>query len=190
MGAPTSVEFHYYNALAWRNIEMTEKNFDFDPALWRQMVAERAIQRVIGDYGRGVDERDFERIRGCFHPDATITYGGEPTRTREEGIAWLERVTPALFALSHYFGPAIVDLSEDGLRAVCQTWCINVVQFHRGTAGEETQSTLGLLYDDVFECREGRWLIAERSNHTEWNLAIENNSRLPIAGVRDQGGSA
>ena len=158
---------------------MQETNLEFDPALWRHIVAERAIQRVIGDYGRGVDERDFERIRACFHPDATITYGGEETRTRDEGVAWLERVTPALFALSHYFGPAIVDLSEDGRTAVCQTWCINVLQFPRGAKGEEAQSALGLLYDDVFECRDGKWLIAQRRNHTEWSLAIEGNTRLP-----------
>ncbi len=163
---------------------MQEELPDFDPVVWRQMVAEQAIQRVIGDYGRGVDERDFERIRSCFHSDATITYGDEPTRTREEGIAWLERVTPALFALSHYFGPAIVRLSDDGHTAVCQTWCINVLQHHRGGAGEESQVALGLLYDDVFRHRDGQWLIAERRNHTEWSLAIEGNTRLPLPGAK------
>jgi hypothetical protein len=159
---------------------MKSEDSDFDPTLWRQIVAEHAIQRVISDYGRGVDERDFERIRGCFHPDATITYGGEPCRTRDEGIAWLEQVTPALFALSHYFGPAIVDLSDDGRSANCQTWCINVLQFDRGAGGEAAQKALGLLYDDVFQLRDGRWLIAERRNQSEWSLDIEGNTRLPI----------
>ncbi|MBJ19271.1 MAG: nuclear transport factor 2 family protein [bacterium] len=162
---------------------MRDTNSGFDPVIWRQMAAERAIQRVINDYGRGVDERDFERIRGCFHPDATITYGGEPTRTREEGVAWLAQVTPGLFALSHYFGPAIVDLSEDGSTATCQTWCINVLQFHRGDDGEAAQSALGLLYDDVFLLREGCWRIAKRRNRTEWSLAIEGNPRLPLPGL-------
>ena len=169
---------------------MQETSPDFDPVLWRQLVAEQAIQRVIGEYGRGVDERDFERIRRCFHPDATIAYGGEVTRTVDEGVAWLERVTPALFALSHYFGPAIVDLSEDGRTAVCQTWCINVLQYHRGSAGEENQSALGLLYDDIFEHREGRWLIAERRNQTEWSLALDGNTRLPVSGSGSNRGSA
>ena len=160
-----------------------EANSDFDPGLWRQSVAERAIQRVLLEYGRGVDERDFERVRRCFHSDATIVYGGV-SRTRDEAIAWLERVTPALFGLSHYFGPAIVDLSEDGQTAVCQTWCINVLQHHRGATGEEAQVALGLLYDDVFRFREGRWLIAERRNLTEWNLPINGNTRLPPLAVK------
>jgi hypothetical protein len=158
---------------------MQEMNLDFDPVLWRQLVAEQAIARVMAEYGRGVDERDSERIRACFHPDATITYGSDTTRTRDEAVAWLARVTPRLFALSHYFGPPIVDLSEDGRTAVCQTWCINVIQFPRGAGGEEPQTAAGLLYDDVFECRDGKWLIAERRNQTEWSLAVEGNVRMP-----------
>lgn len=169
---------------------MPDANSEFDPVVWRRLVAEQAIQRVIGEYGRGVDERDFERIRRCFHPDATIAYGGEPKRTREEAIAWLEKVTPALFALSHYFGPAIVDLSEDGRTAVCQTWCINMLQLHRGAAGEEAQTALGLLYDDIFQLRDGQWLIAERRNHTEWNLAVTGNTRLPIPTAQTSGRSS
>ena len=158
---------------------------EFDPALWQQLVAERSIQRVIGDYGRGVDERDFERIRRCFHPDATITYGDEPTRSRDDAVAWLEKVTPPIPALSHYFGPAIVDLSEDGQRATCQTWCINVLQYPRDSRNPEAepkQPVLGLLYDDVFERRDGQWLIAERRNRTEWNLPVKGNPRIPPPG--------
>jgi hypothetical protein len=33
----------------------------------RRLVAESAIGRVIGEYARGVDEADWERVRGCFH---------------------------------------------------------------------------------------------------------------------------
>ena len=62
----------------------------FDDESWRAVIAERAIQRVLSAYGRAVDARDFEAIRACFHPDATITYGEGPTRSRDEAIAWLE----------------------------------------------------------------------------------------------------
>jgi hypothetical protein len=154
-----------------------------DAAQLRQLVAERAIQRVILDYGRGVDEYDYERIRGCFHVDATITYGGDPPRGRDEAIDWLAKVTPSLHALSHYFGPPIVDLSDDAVSAICQTWCINVLQYPRGAKGQAQQQATGLLYDDVFEFRNGVWLIAKRSNHTEWSLDIDGNTRLPLPGA-------
>lgn len=156
---------------------------EFESGLWRQLTSERAIQRVINEYARGIDERDFARVRRCFHPDATITYGNEPARSLDDAIAWLERMTPNLFALSHYFGPAIVDLSEDARTAVCQTWSINVIQYPRAESDEERQTASGLLYDDVFECRDGNWLIRERRNRTEWQLAVDGNVRLPAPGT-------
>jgi hypothetical protein len=152
----------------------------FEDEIWSALIVERAVQRVLAAYGRAVDERDFERIRGCFHPDAEITYGDEPTRLRDEAIAWLQEVTPPLFALSHYFGPAVVDVSADGRSATCQCWCLNVIQYPRDEAGAERQTAAGLLYDDVFELREGRWLISRRRNRTEWSLEIEGNARLPV----------
>lgn len=152
---------------------------EFDPELWRQIVAERSIQRVINDYGRGIDESDFERVRDCFFADATITYGTRDAMPLDVAIDWLSRMTPALPGLSHYFGVPIVDFDSDGLRATCQTWCINVNQYPRGMHGEEKQTASGLLYDDVFECREGVWKIAARRNSGEWNLEVDGNSRLP-----------
>ncbi len=151
-------------------------------AMLAQVLAEQAIGKVVADYGRGIDELDFDRVRGCFHPDATIQYGGDPQRPLDEAIAWLEDVLPAIFALSHYFGPSIVDLSESHDRAVCQTWCINVNQYPRGRNGSEKQTISGLLYDDVFACRDGRWRILERRNRTEWNVEVDGNTRLPLPG--------
>jgi len=152
----------------------------------RQILAEQAIQRVIQDYGRGVDEHDSERIRACFFEDATITYGDGPTRSRDDAIDWLAQVTPGLHALSHYFGPPIVDLSSDDSTATCQTWCINVLQYRRDGQGRARQEATGLLYDDIFECREGLWRILERRNRGEWALDVDGNSRLP--GVGSDGG--
>jgi len=142
-----------------------------------------AIQRVINDYGRGVDEGDWDRVRDCFHPDATIEYGARGCGPRDETIEWLRVVTPALFGLSHYFGVPIVDFEAGGEgmddRARCETWCLNVVQYPRSPAGEEKQEAMGLLYRDVFTRREGAWRILERSNATEWHLSVDGNSRLP-----------
>jgi hypothetical protein len=161
---------------------MDETIAGIDPASLRQIAAEHAIQRVIGEYGRGVDGRDFERLRRCFHSDATITYGSGPTRALEDAITWLEKVTVPPFALSHYFGPALVDLSEDGRSASCVTWCINTNQYPRGADGEARQTVSGLRYDDVFAYRDGAWRIVERRNQTEWTVDVEGNTRLPLPG--------
>lgn len=165
---------------------MDETRSGFDPAILREVAAEHAIQRVIGDYGRGVDGRDFERVRRCFHADATITYGSGPTMSIDETIDWLAEVTPALFALSHYFGPAIVDLSTDGRSAACTTWCINTNQYPRGPTGEARQTVSGLRYHDSFALRDGLWRIRTRRNETEWTVSVDENTRLPLPdGVAD-----
>jgi hypothetical protein len=157
---------------------------ELDTELWNQVAAERAIQRVLLEYGRGVDERDFARIRACFHDDAVITYGDRPGVPLDEALAWLEEVVPALHGLSHYFGPPIVDISEGGDEAVCQTWCINTVMYPREGQGKARQEILGLLYDDRFVRRAGLWRIVERRNQSEWCVDVEDNKRVPLPGLR------
>lgn len=152
---------------------------DIDPALLRRGLDQLAIQRVINEYGRGIDEDDWDRVRGCFHPEAMITYGERGQRPLDETIDWLRAVSPALFRLSHYFGVPIVDFDQGDERAHCETWCLNVVQYARGPDGEEMQDVMGLLYRDVFEYREDDWRILERSNTTEWKLSVDGNTRLP-----------
>lgn len=161
---------------------MPDATAPFDPELWQQLVAERAIQRVILEYARGVDERDFARIRACFHEDARITYGERPAQSLDEAIAWLEQVVPAMHSLSHYFGHPIVDLGPGGAWARCQTWCINMVEYPRDDAGEGPQEVLGLLYDDRFEYRQGAWRIAERRNRDEWRLRARSGEAPPVPG--------
>ena len=156
---------------------------EVDSVLWEQIVAERAIQRVLLDYGRGVDERDFARIRGCFHADAVVTYGDRPAAALDDAIAWLEEVVPALHGLSHYFGPPSVELSERGDEALCQTWCINTVMYPREGRGKARQEVLGLLYDDRFARRDGLWRIVERRNRTEWCVDVDDNRRVPLPGL-------
>jgi hypothetical protein len=151
-----------------------------DPLVWRQIVAEQAIQRVVNEYGRGVDGKDFERVRACFYADALVTYGGQGPMSRDEAVDWLARVTAAAPGLSHYFGVPSVDLSPDGLQATCETWCINANQFPRGKNGEEKQTVSGLFYEDTFECRDGKWLIALRKNSAEWNIEVDGNTLLPV----------
>lgn len=143
-----------------------------ESALLTALAAERAIQRVVQEYGRGVDEGDFERVRACFHEDATVTYGSREPGRRDEIVAWLEKVKPLMAGWSHYFGAPIIDLRlADGV-ADAQTWCINVLSFHPDGKGVATRRIAGLLYSDRFERRDGDWRIARRRNQSEWSIDV------------------
>jgi hypothetical protein len=148
-----------------------------DRQLLAELAAERAIGRVIHEYGRGVDEGDFERVRACFHEDAMVTYGSREPGLRDEIVRWLEQVKPLMAGWSHYFGQPIIDLGvEDGV-ADTQTWCINVLSFHPNEDGRSLQRILGLLYTDRFECRDGAWRIATRKNEGEWTIDVPGRGK-------------
>ena len=152
-----------------------------------ELRAERAIRRVLLEYGRGVDEADWERVRACFHQDARITYGERKSGIRDEIVAWLAEVDPLLLRLSHYFGPPIIEFGPEPGVARCQTWCIDVMQYHPSPQGRHAQRVMGLFYTDRFECRDGQWRIAERRNATEWIFDVKGN---PMADLRPAEASA
>ena len=39
------------------------------------LLAERAIQRVLTTYSRGVDRYDFDLVRSCYWPEGTDDHG-------------------------------------------------------------------------------------------------------------------
>jgi hypothetical protein len=39
------------------------------------LLAERAIERVLTSYSRGVDRFDFDLVRSCYWPDGTDDHG-------------------------------------------------------------------------------------------------------------------
>jgi hypothetical protein len=118
-----------------------------DEQLLREFEAERAIQRVMLEYARGIDEHDWERVRACFHEDAQIHYGTRYSGSRDEAVEWNAKLNPKLLRNSHYFGPPIIDLDLKRGVASCQTWCINVLQFPPDARGELRQGVSG--YFDV-----------------------------------------
>ncbi|MEY3566868.1 MAG: hypothetical protein RLZ19_882, partial [Actinomycetota bacterium] len=40
-----------------------------------EVVAREHIRDVVYRYARGVDRRDFDLVRSCYHPDATDDHG-------------------------------------------------------------------------------------------------------------------
>jgi len=138
--------------------------------VWR---AERAIGRVIQSYARGVDGRDFGRVRECFHPDATVHYGDWFSGGLDAAIAWLEESVPRLDGTLHVFAPPWIDLDLNSTpgtpRADCETYAINSARYPPNIDGEIIQNVSGTRYVDRFECRAGIWAIVERRNMRAWS---------------------
>jgi hypothetical protein len=119
------------------------------------------IRRLIGDYRRHLDERDWHSYSQLFAEDGTWS-GGRGEATGPEAIrTMLEAAIPPNPAAP---GPTVYHLGTDpvidiqGDRATAFT-----IWFHvrRGADDEPELPVLG-HYNDVFTRESGRWLFLRR----------------------------
>ncbi len=125
------------------------------------------ITDVVHRYCRGIDRRDFDIVRACFHPDATDRHGAE-SRTLDDFVAWVDRLTARYRMTQHLIAGVVVDLA--GNVAAAES---NGVAVHRSDdPSPHLNLVTGFRYLDRFERRDGTWAIAERTGVASWSLPI------------------
>ena len=108
------------------------------------------ITDVVHRYCRGIDRRDFDIVRACFHPDATDRHGAEP-RSLDDFVAWVDRLTARYRMTQHLIASVVVDLAGD-VAAVES----NGVAVHRSDdPSPHLNLVTGFRYLDRFERRDG-----------------------------------
>ena len=130
------------------------------------LLAERAIQRVLTSYSRGVDRFDFEAVRRCYWPDGTDDHGSFVGGI-DDFIPFVERSLNRFERTAHFLGNVLIDVDLDRDVARSETYA---VAFHRYTDpdGHPTDMWAGLRYVDRFERRQGEWRIRTRVCAYEW----------------------
>ena len=163
--------------------ERREREEREDREEWALYRAERAISRVILSYARGVDARDFRRVRECFHEDARVHYGDWFSGDLAEAMAFLEESIPRLRSTLHVFGTPWIELDLAAGTAECETYAVNSATYPPGPDGRVIQNVSGTRYLDRFACRDGRWAIVSRRNRRVWahNLPEGDEPALPSA---------
>jgi hypothetical protein len=125
----------------------------------QRLLDEAAIKRVHLDYCRGVDRRDWELVRSCYHPDAVDHHG--PYSGGVDGfIEWALRFSDDVASTTHFVGNQTVDIDDDVAwhEAYCRA-------YHRITATDAAPAfdwIVNLRYLDRMERREGEWKIVDR----------------------------
>jgi hypothetical protein len=139
-----------------------------DPREVDALLAERAIHDVVLRYCRGIDRRQFDLVRDCYHPDA-IDEHGDFTGTVD---AFIEHATRSLLAFestTHLTGNVLVELDPENVRrARCETYAIAIHRLAARDARPARDHVIGLRYVDGFEQRDGRWRIATRICVFDW----------------------
>lgn len=163
-----------------------------DPRL-AALLDKQEIEEVVLRYCRGIDRRDFELVRGCYHPDARDHHGSF-SGSVDEYIAWVEKLTSRYLFTMHFIGNVLVELdgsapSDDVRAAVCETYGVSL---HRSEDPKPYMNlATGFRYLDRFERRDGRWRIAERTAIGEWSIEIPQDRwwEIPedhLSGQRDK----
>ncbi|MFI5040983.1 MAG: nuclear transport factor 2 family protein [Acidimicrobiales bacterium] len=157
---------------------------DRDTAL-QQLSDDAEIRRVLYRYARGIDRRDPELVRSCYHADA-IDHHGTFDGTRDEYVMWVFQVLEAHTFTSHNLMNISIEVCGD--LALVETYAVAT---HGGEPATDRRKNFvaGFRYVDRFERRDGGWRIAERQVVNDWAEAwAPDRSRLGRFGVLSRSG--
>ena len=117
------------------------------------------IREVIYRYCRGIDRRDYELVRSCYHLDATDDHG-DFSGNIDDFLVYVQRSLPRYERTMHFIGNVLIDVHGDTARAESY-----LTAYHRVPASRtkpERDFIANLRYVDDFERRHGEWRIAAR----------------------------
>jgi hypothetical protein len=131
-----------------------------------QLLTRAEITDVLCRYCRGIDRRDFDLVRSCYHPDAAEEHGdyaGDVDGFLERAATNLARCERTM----HFLGNVLIEISGQVARS--ETYA---VAYHRMPALDADRGprdrVVGLRYLDLFTLRDGQWRISSRRCVCEW----------------------
>lgn len=142
-----------------------------DPRL-QALLDKQEIEEVVLRYCRGIDRRDFDLVRSCYHSGAQDHHGSFEG-TVDEFVTWVDGLTSRYRWTTHLVGNVLIDLADDGV-AACETYGVSL---HRSDDPRPFMSVAtGFRYVDRFERRDGAWRIADRTAIGEWTIPIPQDA--------------
>ena len=137
-----------------------------DPAKIQRLIDSQEIRDVIYRYCRGIDRRDEDLVRSCYHPDAIDDHGDY--RGDVDGfLAYVAKGMTAFDRTMHFIGNLIVEVDGDVARA--ESYLVAYHHLLQSSSKPERDYVVGLRYVDDFERRNGEWRIATRICVFEWS---------------------
>ena len=130
-----------------------------------RLLDEHAIREVVLRYCRGIDRRQFDMVRSCYHPDATDNHGDFKGGVADF-VAMCEKSLGRYERTMHFMGNLYIQVEGD--RASSEAYTI---AYHRLSARGDKPArdhVVGFRYVDRFERRQGEWRIADRTCVFEW----------------------
>ncbi|MHB8465373.1 MAG: nuclear transport factor 2 family protein [Acidimicrobiales bacterium] len=130
-------------------------------AIVEELWAREQIRDCLYRYSRGVDRRDLDLVRSCYHPDATDAHGAYNGDL--EGFLEFVRQstgTDSPFGIMQHVITNVL-IERTGPVAHVESYLYNPIT-PRDPSGNTPDVLIGGRFIDRFECRDGHWAIAER----------------------------
>ncbi|KQU28452.1 MULTISPECIES: nuclear transport factor 2 family protein [unclassified Rhodococcus (in: high G+C Gram-positive bacteria)] len=149
---------------------MTDSNIEL-----QELLAERAITKVLLRYCQGVDRRAWDQIRDCYHVGAVDAHGAY-VGDAEGLIAWLSRRHEHVLSSTHVVTNVSVVFSDDHRFARVESYCMSMQLVDpssgdpfAGVGDEPVFMTVMSRYVDTFSFRDhGGWRIMRRDCVFDW----------------------
>ena len=154
-----------------------------DPRLAR-LIDRQQIKDVVYRYCRGIDRRDLELVRACYHPDATDHHGSFEG-TVDAYLEWVDGLLERYSGTMHLVGNILIDRGDREDCAAVETYGVAI---HRSPE-EKAHLNLatGFRYVDRFERRADDWKIASRVAVSEWSIQLPQEAWWPLPDSLIQG---
>ncbi|MGE0743287.1 MAG: nuclear transport factor 2 family protein [Hyphomonadaceae bacterium] len=141
------------------------------------LLAERAITRVMFDYARGCDRADEAMLRGCFWPEAMVTYGSFDGLARDY-VSYAMTIVGALICGAHHISNIYIETHGDAAVAESHYLAHHLRRAADGALDEN--AFFEGRYIDRFERRDGVWKLAHRRGLRDFNFVMPGRSRADI----------
>lgn len=126
------------------------------------------IARVPRTYSRGIDRRDWDKVRSCFAADAFVE-GSRVTAPIDEYLTQLRSSVEYYGTTMHFMGNQLVEV--DGDTGFVETYA---VAFHwtGDPAGADDPENLvvGVRYQDTMARSGDGWVIKHRHVDPDWRV--------------------
>ncbi len=152
------------------------------------LLAEREITRVLVAYCQGVDRRDWEQVRRCYHEEAVDQHGAF-VGDRDGLVEWLKRRHATSVKSSvHQLTNVSVRFNDDGHLARVESYCLSMQVVvpaagdpFAGKSDKQVFTTVMSRYVDTFEHRDPNgWRILRRDCVFDWMRRTGTDDFIPI----------
>lgn len=154
-----------------------------------RLLVERRIEKVLVAYCQGVDRKDWDQVRACYHDDATDSHG-EFVGSPDELVAWLTKNHAHVTSSMHMLTNISIRFSDDAPLARVESYVLSFKEvtsarddvFLADSGGEgRARRSVAARYIDTFEDRpEIGWRIADRAVAFEWVRREPDEFYLPL----------